>query len=215
MRPVVSLRDPEVAELALQSARKNGGTLVQASSLTFTETRFQTTPSGETDRVKGAPSMRVMPYALVISAVLFAGASPAVADEKADEAAVYDALQEFATALNAGDATAMAAFFDQDAFVTRAEGEKLQGPAAIEKAFAAAFEGSMKGARVSLTNEGVRFLRPDVAVMCEDYLMQGVVDGDGKELPTKVSHSLTVWVKRDGKWLIAALQAWVPLEDAR
>src|SRR5882757_1781358 len=82
-------------------------------------------------------------------------------------AEVLTPLAEMVDAWNAGDATAYAAAFTEDADYITFFGMNLPGRAAIESTHRMLFEGMLKGSKL-VTGDvppKIRFLRPDVAVV--------------------------------------------------
>lgn len=116
-------------------------------------------------------------------------------------AAVHAVLTALVDAWNAGDATAYADLFTEDADYITFFGVNTPGRAAIEAGHRALFEGPLKGSR--LTGAGgppkVRFLRPDVAVA----VAEGGSAVDDVERASTVSYVL---VQEAGRWRIASFQ---------
>lgn len=131
-----------------------------------------------------------------------------------DEQAVRNVLQQFSAARNAKDAPAAAAFFSEDADFGTSRGERTEGRKNIEKRFATSFaSGPYKKSVVKEDIVSVRMISEDCAIADFNWELSGLVDVNGKELPTRKGGATTVLVRKDGKWLIAALRAMVPAKD--
>lgn len=152
-------------------------------------------------------------------AFLFAAATvvgtlswPALAQDAAKQEIVAT-LVKFGDAWKKADAAAVAAFFDEDATFTSVAGTNSRGRAAIQAAIGQALSGPLKGTAFSTTAEGIRFLKPDIALQSDLFLFRS--GSSVQAAPSRgVSHSLIVWVKRDGGWKMAAVQGMVPAKPA-
>lgn len=153
--------------------------------------------------------MNKLMLSLAAVALVPSWAAPAAA-QAADPQGVQNALATFANAFNARDAKAAAAAFDDQGIFVNAQGVELKGREAIEKSLAEGFAGPLKDARLALTAETIRTLTPEVAFQSDLFYLAGRKDAAGKEEAIRLSHYLTVWVKRPGGWRIAALQAMIP-----
>lgn len=142
---------------------------------------------------------------VMIAVVTLAVAAPAMAKppkarqiRRGDERAIRAAVASFATAFNRGDAKALAAHWLPDGDVVTAAGEFIKGREAIERQFA---QFLAEQGRPKLTSKilSIRFLGPDVAV--EDATSS--LDPEPPGPPVHMHHT-TVYVRREGKWLIAS-----------
>ena len=126
-----------------------------------------------------------------------ATAPAGAADRPEDRAAILANDAAFTKAFNAGDAVALAATFTEDAEVVDEENLSLEGRAAIVERLTAYFT-STPGAKISLTNDSLKFLG------AESALSRGrakVILPDGGDAET--TRFTVIFVKRDGKWLQA------------
>lgn len=150
-------------------------------------------------------SLRLMPSIALLMAVSTApgglgirpaGAQDAPATPTAEEKAVLAVDEAFVRAYNAGDAKAVAALFTEDAEIVEEDGLHYQGRDMLARSLAGTFEEN-KGAKIALDVESIRFLTPDSAKE----------EGRSTVTPVKgpaVSRPYTVlYVRRDGRWLIA------------
>lgn len=121
----------------------------------------------------------------------------------ADKAAIQKLFADFNNALNSHDAHATAMFFTEDGDFIGIRGKIVHGRADIQAQLAPLFDGVLKTMYRDATLRGVRFLRPDVAVLYSDYVTTGVAGANGA--PGPATKGLYDWVvtKQDGRWLIA------------
>ena len=127
-----------------------------------------------------------------------AGAADRPADRAEDRAAILANDAAFTKAFNAGDAAALAATFTEDAEVVDEENLTLEGRAAIAERFASYFTAT-PGAKIALTNDSLKFLGAESALLRGRAKM---VLPDGGDIET--SRYTVIFVKRDGKWLQAS-----------
>lgn len=106
----------------------------------------------------------------------------------------------FEKAFNAGDAKAIAAQFTELAETVDEEGNILEGRANIESRFAELFKDYPK-AQIAVTLTSLRMISPDVAV--EDGYSMTTLD---PSQPGSRSPYAVVYLKRDGKWLMASVR---------
>ncbi|WP_030905139.1 SgcJ/EcaC family oxidoreductase [Streptomyces sp. NRRL F-5126] len=113
---------------------------------------------------------------------------------------VDELLGALTTAWNAGDATAYAELFVEDADYITWFGQNMAGRPAIEAGHRALFEGPLKGSRLTSggTPPRIRFLRPDVAV---------IVTAGGAPGGTAERSVITLTAVCDeGRWRFASFQ---------
>ena len=126
-----------------------------------------------------------------------------MADQAADEAAVREAMKQIEACYNAHDAKACAALMDED--FQNWEGT-VRGRADAEKNFfASQFEQSKDLEAKILEVIGVVFVTPEVAIHKFRYEVSNLLDADGKPLPPERALGASVFIKKGGKWLRAAL----------
>jgi len=159
-------------------------------------------------------SRRVVVSALLVFAgvvggvVTVYGDKPKPADDKAsaDQEAVHKLLESFANAFNEGDAKKAAESFTATGEFVDDDGNRVEGPAAIEALFAKFFADN-KGAKLQLTPSGTRTVAPGVAV--EDG--ESVVTVPDKATQSSRTYAM-VFAKVDGNWKIASVREY-PEED--
>ncbi|GAA3969734.1 SgcJ/EcaC family oxidoreductase [Actinomadura viridis] len=113
---------------------------------------------------------------------------------------VDELLDALVTTWNAGDATAYADLFVEDADYITFFGQNMAGRTAIETGHRALFEGPLKGSRLTSgeTAPKIRFLRPDVAII----VTAGGAPGDD----TQQSVITLTAVRNQGRWRFASFQ---------
>ena len=123
----------------------------------------------------------------------------ALSDGPKDEAAVLAVLNRLRTAWNAGDAQAWSNEFAPDADFTVWTGLRVRGRKAIFEGHDMIFKGPYKGTTLKFTVDGVRWIRPDVAVVLTKGGAPGGKEGDEMKQ--------TLVISKHGKvWLIDAFQ---------
>jgi len=143
--------------------------------------------------------MRTFLVSVVLVAPLVAVTAMVQAQSAADEAAIRQANEQRITVWNAKDVKAYLTFFDEDC----TEGW-VAGPCAADPR-AGAFPETAKNARLTIPDEtGVVFIAPDVAVLRYTYEGSGFLNADGKPEPPGKTQRAEVFVRKGGKWLLAA-----------
>ncbi len=135
-----------------------------------------------------------------VSVVALAGAAFAQTSESVspEKAAVLELDRAYESAFAKGDATALAAFFAEDAEQTTEDGTLLRGREEIEKAIRAGLKAN-QGAKLAISLDSVRLLAPEVAIE------KGTSTVTAKTGETSSSLFTAVYVKKDGKWKISQL----------
>ncbi|QFG20994.1 SgcJ/EcaC family oxidoreductase [Actinomadura sp. WMMB 499] len=113
---------------------------------------------------------------------------------------ITDLLDGLAAAWNAGDATAYAAAFTEDADYISFDGRHARGRAAIESAHRWLFDGPLKGSIMAATTGQVRPLADGAALVVSEG---GTAVAGGPHRPSIVS--LTA-VRTPGGWRFASFQ---------
>ena len=124
----------------------------------------------------------------------------------ADEEALRKFHREFVAAYNKGDAAAVAACYAPDADFVGFRGDAYHGRAQIQERTATFLEKS-KGAKLTSPFGSLRLITPHVAVADRVEELTPAAEGG----PCRI-HATVVYVKRDGKWLQAAVRLMVPFE---
>jgi len=115
-----------------------------------------------------------------------------------EEQAIRQVVDRVIKAYDAHNAKLLAELFTTDAEIVDAAGQWLQGRAAIEQVFAAAFKAHPK-AKIEIKIDSIRFLAPTVAM---EEGISTVTHEPGE--PGEPSRYTVLHVKQDGKWQMAS-----------
>lgn len=132
-------------------------------------------------------------------------AMPVTAGKRSPDAAAIQLVDAaFIKSYDAGDAKAMAALFTDHAEYVDETGMVVEGREAIEASLTLFFE-EHPGCSLQIRSESVRTISPGVAVQ------DGTTVVSKTDTSTPVEcHYTSVYVKTDGKWLIASVRNSVP-----
>ena len=131
---------------------------------------------------------------LTVGLCLLITVAPVMAQSAADEAAIKKANADRIAVWNAKDANAYPAFFDKDCTASF-DG----GPCGAD-----AFPEEWKNAKIRVVKDiGIAFITPGVAILRYTTENTGFLDANGKPGPPGKSQNARVYVKKDGKWLMA------------
>ncbi len=146
----------------------------------------------------------------ILATILLSPLASLANEPNSDETDIRNQIKGWESAWNAGDASAIAAFYDEDADRTFAHGITSSGKTQIHGLYQRAFSADLPDdveQTLSLEILTVRFITADVAVVDYAYHATGipiapylVVDG----------RSTVVMVRRDGTWLRSAQRNWIP-----
>jgi uncharacterized protein (TIGR02246 family) len=151
--------------------------------------------------------MSILCIAVVFNFVWFL-TSNCRADQAEDEASIRKSDEAYVTAYNNQDAKALAALWSPEAvYVDPETGEVSVGREEIEKEFADTFT-ALKGAKLEVNVDSIRFLSPNVAV--ENGTARII---SPNEEPDESTYS-ALFVKRDGQWLLDRVTEEEPPEPA-
>ena len=133
--------------------------------------------------------------------------APRAVDDKhaADEAAIRETGETFATAYGQGNAKAVAAHFTTDAEYVDEQGNVFQGRQTIEESLAAFFIEN-PDSRLDVTIDTIRFVSPGVAI--EDGSTTVTRSGGSASDDSRYT---AVHVKNNGKWLTASSREHAPI----
>ncbi len=121
----------------------------------------------------------------------------------ADETAIKQLVQQVQDGWNAHDGAAFSAPFAADADYVVVNGMKIKGRDEIEMGHTRIFTTIYKDSRNIASVKGIRFLRPDVAVVHLEWSLEYGAPGEKKN-----DRAMNSWVvtKDNGKWSIASFQ---------
>ncbi|WP_435259664.1 SgcJ/EcaC family oxidoreductase [Thioclava sp. FR2] len=107
----------------------------------------------------------------------------------------------FAQAFGTQDAAGLAALFSEDGNLHSLTGRHLEGRRAIEAGLAEEFAGLSRMARLVTGRTGQQSLGSDVVILHKRYVVTGLRDANGAEMP-RVGALLTVVLANEGEvWL--------------
>lgn len=133
-------------------------------------------------------------------------ATPDAVPPSPEEEAVGEALIQMATGFAMRDADLAASIYTDNAEWINAFGDTAVGREAIHAKLQEVFATDEFGAG-ELSGEptgSVRILTDDTAVGWTYQEIEGQIDRGGIEIPLRKNHSLAVFIKQDGAWLITA-----------
>jgi uncharacterized protein (TIGR02246 family) len=117
--------------------------------------------------------------------------------ENADRAAITKSAKDFADAFNKGDAKAIAAMYTENGEAHDADGRRMVGRGAIEKAYADQFA-AKQGHVIEVLPKSIRFPAKDMAV--EEGLLR--LSRGPASLPESSAYTAT-HVRENGAWKVA------------
>lgn len=119
---------------------------------------------------------------------------------------IRKAVENYVAAFNQGDAKALAAMWSPEAvYINPLSGDEVVGREAIEQQFAALFA-ETKDVKLAATTDSVRLISPGVAV---EHGTAKLVKADQT---LEESQTTSIFIKRDGKWLLDRVTEEVILE---
>jgi uncharacterized protein (TIGR02246 family) len=118
---------------------------------------------------------------------------------RAEETALRKTGAAFSQAFNKGDLDALVGFWTEDAEFIRESGKTYHGREAIRSLLKASLAEN-KGSKQSIKATSIRFIKPDVVSA------EGVVTVTTPEGAVDTGRYASLWVKRDGKWLISSMR---------
>jgi uncharacterized protein (TIGR02246 family) len=129
-----------------------------------------------------------------------------------EERPLYEIVEKLEAAWNSYDSVAWASLFADDADFIHVLGGHFHGHTEIERGHRHIFDTIYKGSRNSFEVEGVRFVRPDVAIVFIHGNLLWYLNGAEQHIearPTLVAEKTS-----DGHWRIVAFQNTLVTKDA-
>ena len=121
-----------------------------------------------------------------------------------DEAAIRAVVQSVENAWNAGDGDAFAAPFAEDADYVIVDGRYVKGRETIAAGHRRLFDTVYKGSNNTFTIEGIRFVRPDVALARVRAHLKLPPGYPGPQ--EAQARSTWVLAREDGQWQVVSFQ---------
>lgn len=152
--------------------------------------------------------MKIAVCVLVVaaSALALGGLSAMQAKAPQADAAIKARADTFTAGWNKHDAKVMAACWAADGDLIDPFGQSVKGRAEIEKYFADGFAGDMKDSTNALTNQMVRMLGSDAAVVDYDATLAGMKTPEGSQVPPNKHHVTFVMQRQGSDWLFVAVR---------
>ena len=138
--------------------------------------------------------------------LLFAVSSYAVAHTQSDEAAVAKLRKAFADAMTKHDGHELANIMASDVDFVTVGAMWLHGRADFETYHVRLLTGRFLGLTMTPLEIGVRFLRPDIAVVHWTWKAMGDKNIDGTKRQPRYGMMTMVVEKRNGAWVVVAAQ---------
>jgi len=138
--------------------------------------------------------------AVMMTAALFGYSQTNKKSEKS-EAAIRQVIRQVEAGWNAHDGKAFAAPFAEDADYVIVNGMHVKGREAIDKGHAAIFASIYKDSKNTASIKSIRFLRPDVAVVHNEWNLEFKLGGQKRSGRAMNTMLMT---ENGGKWSIAA-----------
>jgi len=121
----------------------------------------------------------------------------------ADEQLLHSLTRQLQDAWNAADAAGFATHFAEDCTFIHIYGGQIDGRAAVEEAHRGIFNGIYRGSHNQYTVRGVRFVRPDVALVLIEARLQFQEQGQPREIAARPT---LFAVKQAGRWVVEMFQ---------
>lgn len=134
-----------------------------------------------------------------VLALLAATASEA-SDRASDEAAIRASVVAYEAAWNARDAAGVAAACSADTDHVVFDGPRIAGREAVRSGIALEFARLPPGRRIRLSVTGIRWIRPDTAIV------ETTAEFNGGQV--RENRGTSVMVRENGAWLTAALRVY-------
>lgn len=106
----------------------------------------------------------------------------------------------FALAFGSGQAKELAALFGEDAAFHSLTSQFLEGRPAIERGLSAEFAGMCRAARLVSGKTNLRKLGPGASILHQRFVVSGLQDEAGQELPRVVALLTAVLAATENGW---------------
>lgn len=123
-----------------------------------------------------------------------------------EEAGIGKVVAGFEAAWNKHDAEAMAAYWTDDGDLFNPSGRVARGRKEVAKLFTEEQETYMAKTTFAYHLVSIRFVRPDVAIVEKEAVIDGMLDSNGALAATTRFLVFTVMIRgQDGNWLYSVL----------
>jgi uncharacterized protein (TIGR02246 family) len=127
-----------------------------------------------------------------------------------DEDQIRARIEEYELAYNNGEVEALGAMFVEDGDMIDPTGAMTHGRAALEERWQKMFAGPVKGT-TNIDATSIRLIRPEIAIVDGTSQSFGMKAPDGTEIRNVPGMYSSVWVKRNGQWLLHCLRPMIPV----
>jgi uncharacterized protein (TIGR02246 family) len=126
-----------------------------------------------------------------------------------DEAAIRGVEQAYDSAWDAGDLRALMGLFTPAAVVVNPVGKVASGHAEIQRVLTEFLSGPARGSTHASVISAINFVTDDVALVDGEARLERLRTSDASPTSSVVHRFTDVLVKRDGRWSIAQVRAYV------
>lgn len=146
--------------------------------------------------------------------VAAASVGPVAAQPQETTAQVRSWVERYEDAWNTHKATAVGAFFSEDADMIIGNGPRIVGRESIQAWWARYFSNIDQGRRGTFDIDSIRVITPEVVLVNVDSTTAGR-ESNGQELPTRLARGTWVVSRHSSGWQITALRALPAAGDVR
>ncbi len=125
------------------------------------------------------------------------------------------AIYAFTSAWDRSNAEALSQSFAPEGSLVIPQGMMIQGRTAIESFYSGVFGRGYQGSRAESSIKRITFLRHDIAFLDGEWSISGAHDTTGNKRAEERGIFFAVVVRRDRKWLIAALREQTSAAELR
>ncbi len=140
------------------------------------------------------------------------GAGSGTTRDVANESEIREVYKQFTDAWNRHDVDAMANEWAIDGDHIEPDGTVAKSREEVRALLRAQHSGVFKDTKLELSVRTVWFVRGDVALIDGNYLISGVHDLEGNEIPPRGGHLTSLLIQEKGKWWIAASRLMIPMK---
>jgi len=174
---------------------------------------MRATSSESSSALRHSHAATPAPGFIAASLIIAVCPSPAVTQTAADSVSVRTFIEAYQRTWNTHDASALAAFFTEDADMVAGNVPASRGRQAIRDYWQDYFAMQEPGRQLTLDVVPVRFIAPDVAVVTVTTTTGGQ-DAEGRELHARRFRGAWLLQRQGGDWLIAGLRGLPLPEDS-
>src|SRR5580698_1016746 len=125
--------------------------------------------------------------------------------QTATEEGIQHTLNDFASAWNTHDPSALSIVFTEDADYTNVRGLTAHGRADIQQFHAKPFSTFFKDSNLKITGKKIRVINPDLAAVDVWWELTGALSPDGKPIPFRKGLMILIMAHNGDKWMISVM----------